>query len=88
MKPTPATDPNSSSQPAATNVTPMAPAAAPPTAPSGEHTSPFNRALQAACTALTATRDKGEGYVRAQPLKSIVIVASLAALIGMLFSRR
>jgi ElaB/YqjD/DUF883 family membrane-anchored ribosome-binding protein len=37
---------------------------------------------------LTATRDKSEDYVRAQPLKSIAIVASVAALIGVLLSRR
>jgi len=52
------------------------------------YTSPLNRALQVACTALTATRDKGEDYVRAQPLKSIAIVASVAALVGVLLSRR
>jgi ElaB/YqjD/DUF883 family membrane-anchored ribosome-binding protein len=86
MQPTPATT-SSTPQPAAANVVPAAAPANANPAPT-EYTNPLNRVFQAACTALTATRDKGEGYVRAQPLKSIAIVASVAALIGILFSRR
>jgi ElaB/YqjD/DUF883 family membrane-anchored ribosome-binding protein len=48
----------------------------------------LDRAFQFACSSLSTTRDKGEAYVRAQPLKSVAIVASVAAVIGMLFARR